>query len=72
VDKQTVRVRAGSFPSEHYRYTSDAGDTVEGRVSDTVPGYLVKTVYASGGDKRTSTAELVQIESGVTTELQSY
>ena len=40
--------------------------------SDKVPGYTVKAVFKSKADGKTSTEELVQIESGVTTALASY
>jgi hypothetical protein len=73
VDKQTVQVKAGSFMTDHYLYTDEKGrGTSESWVSDKVPGYLVKSMYAGKKDNKTATGELVQILSGVKTTLSSY
>jgi hypothetical protein len=73
VDRQTVKVAAGSFPSDHYLYKDERGSgTAETWVSSSVPGSIIKSVFTSSKDKRTSTVELVQIESGVTTVLGSF
>jgi hypothetical protein len=73
VDKQRVQVKAGSFNVDHYKYTDEAENgTGESWVNETVPGYMVKTVYTSKKNNQTSTGELIQIESGVTTILSSY
>jgi hypothetical protein len=73
VDRQTVKVEAGSFPSDHYAYQDDSGEgAAESWVSSSVPGSIVKSVYTRSKDKRTSTVELIQIESGVTTVLGSF
>jgi hypothetical protein len=73
VDKQNVKVKAGSFDTDHYLYTDEKENgTGESWVSQTVPGYMVKTVYTSKKRNQTMTGELVQIESGVTTILGSF
>ena len=73
VDKQRVQVKAGSFMTDHYLYTDEKGrGTAESWVSEKVPGNLVKSLYTSKKDNKTSTGELVQIETGVTTTLSSY
>jgi hypothetical protein len=73
VDKQTVKVQAGSFASDHYLYTAEAEKgTAEFWVSATVPGSMIKSVYTAKKDNQTSTMELIQIESGVTTVLSSF
>jgi hypothetical protein len=73
VDKQTVKVQAGSFATDHYLYKDQAeAGTAEYWVSATVPGGMVKSVYNSKKDNGTSTIELIQIESGVTTTLSSF
>jgi len=73
VDKQNVKVKAGSFSTDHYLYTDEKEKgSAESWVSATVPGYMVKTIYTNKKDKQTMTGELVQIESGVTTILGSF
>jgi len=71
VGSQPVQVRGGSFTADHYLY-GDANGSAEMWISDKVPGYMIKTVFTSKKDNKTSTGELVQIESGVTTALSSY
>ena len=41
-------------------------------MSTTVPGGMVKSIYTSKKNNQTSSGELIQIESGVTTALGSY
>jgi hypothetical protein len=73
VDRQKVQVKAGSFATDHYLFTDEkSGGTSESWVNETVPGYMVKSVYAGKKSNQTSTGELIQIESGVTTTLGSY
>jgi hypothetical protein len=73
VDRQNVKVQAGSFDTDHYLYTdTTAQGSVESWVNDTVPGYMVKTVYTNKKNNQTSNGELIQIESGVTTTLGSF
>jgi len=73
VDKQKVQVKAGSFATDRYLFTDEKGSgTSESWVSETVPGYMVKSVYTSKKNSRNSTIELIQIESGVATTLGSY
>lgn len=73
VDKQKVQVKAGSFATDHYLFTDEKGSgTSESWINETVPGYMVKSVYTSKKNKDTSTIELIQIESGITTILGSY
>jgi hypothetical protein len=73
VDKQKVQVKAGSFATDHYLFTDEkSGGAAESWVNETVPGYMVKSVYTSKKNNQTSTGELIQIESGVTTALGSY
>ncbi|MGA2639920.1 MAG: hypothetical protein ABSG21_03330 [Spirochaetia bacterium] len=73
VDQQTITVQAGSFATDHYLYTDDSAQgSAESWVSDTVPGYMVKSVYTNKKNNQTATGELIQIESGVTTALGSY
>jgi hypothetical protein len=72
VGKEEVRVKGGSFLADHYLYVDGQGKgKSEFWLSDKVPGSMLKTVYAAKDDK-TSTGELLQIESGVTTALASY
>jgi hypothetical protein len=73
VNKQTVKVQAGSFATDHYLYNAEAEKgNAEFWVSATVPGSMVKSVYTAKKDNQTSTMELIQIESGVTTVLSSF
>ncbi len=73
VDKKTVKVQAGSFSADHYVYPDEQGNgTMESWVSQSVPGSILKSVLTQSKDKQTSTIELIQIESGVTTVLGSY
>ena len=73
VDKQSVRVKAGSYDTDHYLYTDEQQNgTGESWVSQSVPGYMVKTVYTNNKRNQTMTGELVQIETGVTTTLASF
>jgi hypothetical protein len=73
VDKQKIQVKAGSFMTDHYLYEDVKGrGTSESWMSDKVPGYLVKSTWTSKKDNKSSSGELVQIESGVTTTLSSY
>ena len=73
VDRQTVKVQAGSFAADHYLYNAETDKgTAEFWVSATVPGSMVKSVYTAKKDNQTSTMELIQIESGVTTMLSSF
>ena len=73
VDSPSVTVQAGTFDTEHYLYTDDqARGSAESWVSMKVPGYMVKSVYTNKKDNRTSTGELIQIETGVTTSLGSF
>ena len=73
VDRQNVTVKAGSYDTDHYLYTDDqANGTSESWVSQSVPGYMVKTIYTSKKRNQTMTGELVQVESGVTTALGSF
>jgi hypothetical protein len=71
--KQSVQVAAGTFTADHYLYADETGNgTAESWVNEKVPGYMVKTIYTSKKNNQVSTGELVQIESGVTTALNSY
>jgi hypothetical protein len=73
VGRETVQVGAGKFTTDHYLYTDDASKgTAESWVNEKVPGYMVKSIYTSKKNNQTSTGELTQIESGVTTSLNSY
>jgi hypothetical protein len=73
VDKQSVKVKAGTFATDHYLYTDEREKgTAESWVSATVPGRMVKSLYTSKKDNKTMTGELVQIKSGVTTVLASF
>jgi hypothetical protein len=73
VDKQSVKVQAGSFATDHYLYTDDTSQgSAESWVSETVPGFMVKSVYTNKKNNQTSAGELIQIESGVTTSLGSF
>jgi hypothetical protein len=66
-----TRDRRGS-PGD-YVWQDDSGEgTAESWVSSSVPGSIVKSVYSRSKGKRTSTVELIQIESGVTTVLGSF
>ena len=71
--KQSVKVAAGTFVADHYLYTDESSNgTAESWVNEKVPGYMVKTIYTSKKNNQTSTGELIQIESGVTTALKSF
>ena len=73
VDKQNVKVKAGSFATDHYLYADEKENgSAESWVSQAVPGYMVKTIYTDKKRKQTMTGELVQIESGVMTILGSF
>lgn len=73
VGTESVTVPAGTFTADHYRYTDKkSGYTSESWISKQVPGYMVKFVGTNPQNTRVSTGQLVKIESGVTTELQSY
>jgi hypothetical protein len=73
VGRETVQVAAGKFTADHYLYTDDASNgTAESWVNEKVPGYMVKSIYTSKKSNKTSSGELTQIESGVTTSLNSY
>lgn len=73
VGRENVQVAAGSFMADHYLYTDDASSgTAESWVNEKVPGYMVKSIYTNKKNNQTSTGELTQIESGVTTSLNSY
>jgi hypothetical protein len=73
VDRQTVRVRAGSFAADHYLYPDERGNgNTETWVSQSVPGSVLRSVYTQTKDKQTSTVELIKIETSVTTQLGSF
>jgi hypothetical protein len=73
VDRQTVKVQAGSYSADHYRYSDERGSgTTETWVSQSVPGSILRSVYTQSKDKQTSTVELIKIEIGVTTALGSF
>jgi hypothetical protein len=73
VDRKTVKVQAGSFMADHYLYPDEQGNgNTESWVAQSVPGSILKSVYTRSKDKQTSTVELIQIETGVTTVLGSY
>ena len=73
VGRESVQVAAGSFMADHYLYTDDTSSgTAESWVNEKVPGYMVKSIYTSTKNNQTSAGELTQIESGVTTSLNSY
>jgi hypothetical protein len=72
VGKDQMQVKGGNFLADHYLYDDQQGKgTSEFWLNDKVPGYMIKSVYTTKGNK-TSTGELLQIESGVTTALASY
>jgi hypothetical protein len=69
----SIKVRAGTFTADHIVYTDKGGASqTESWGSDKVPGGLVKSIRTNLKTKETSTAELIRIDSGVTTELSSY
>ncbi len=72
-DQQTIRVKAGTFRAEHATY-SDEQNNYQSEVWTTtqVPGELVKFSTKNLKTGETSQGELVKIESGVTTVLQSF
>ena len=73
VDKKMVKVQAGSFMADHYLYPDKQGNgNTESWVAQSVPGSILKSVYTRSKNKDTSTVELIQIETGVTTVLGSY
>ena len=73
VDRKMVKVQAGSFMADHYLYPDEQGNgNTESWVAQSVPGSILKSVSTRSKDKQTSTVELIQIETGVTTALGSY
>ncbi len=73
VGKENVTVKAGSFSTDHYRYTEPkSGYTGDSWISKTVPGYMVKFSGKNPKNNDTASGELVQIENGVTTVLGSF
>ncbi len=73
VGKQDIQVKGGSFTADHYLYQDPkASGKSEIWVSDKAPGYMVKMVFTSAKDGKTSSGELVQVESNVGTSLSSY
>jgi hypothetical protein len=73
VDRKMVKVQAGSFMADHYLYPDEQGNgSTESWVAQSVPGSILKSVYTRSKDKQTSTVELIQIETGITTVLGSY
>ncbi|HUX22406.1 MAG TPA: hypothetical protein VMW69_14275 [Spirochaetia bacterium] len=72
-DRQTVSVRAGRFPAEHTTYLDDKqGYKSETWTSAQVPGGMVKYLATNLKSGDTSQGELIKIESGVTTVLESF
>ncbi len=70
-DRQSVKVRAGTFMTDHAIYVdSQQGYRSEIWTSDTVPGGMVKFLTQHSGDL--AQGELVKIEQGMTTVLQSF
>ncbi len=73
VGTEDVQVKAGTFTADHYSYTDpQSGYKGESWISKKVPGYMVKFTGTSPKNNATSSGELVQIESGVTTALGSF
>jgi hypothetical protein len=73
VGQETVKVRAGTFTADHYRYDDPkSGTKGETWISKTVPGYMVKFLGTDAKDGSTSSGELIEIERGVTTALGSF
>jgi hypothetical protein len=70
--RETVKVQAGSFTADHYRYSSRNGYAGDSWMSNTVPGHLVRFVSTDSKNNDKSSGELVQIESDVATQLNSY
>ena len=73
VGTESVTVPAGTFATDHYRYTDPkSGYTSDMWTSKQVPGYMVKFTGTNPKDNRVANGQLMQIESGVTTVLNSY
>jgi len=73
VGTESVQVQAGTFAADHYSYADpQSGYKGDSWISKTVPGYMVKFTSTNSQNNVTSSGELVQIESGVTTLLGSY
>lgn len=71
--QETITVKAGTFQTEHVTYADNQGNfKSESWTSQGVPGGLVKMVSTNLRSGQEVHAELVKIESGVTTVLQSY
>ncbi len=71
--QESIQVPAGTFTADHILYTDqDKGFRVEAWGSAAVPGGLIKSIATNLNNHVTSTTELIQIESGVGTELGSY
>ncbi len=73
VGTESVTVPAGTFTTDHYRYTSpQSGYVSDVWINKEVPGYMVQFTGKNPKDNRTANGQLIKIESGVTTELNSY
>jgi hypothetical protein len=73
VGTESVQVKAGTFTADHYSYTDPQGGYKgDNWTSKTVPVSMVKFTGTNPKNNVTSSGELVQIESGVTTILGSY
>ncbi len=73
VGSESVTVPAGTFATDHYRYTdAKNGYTSDMWTSKQVPGYMVKFTGTNPRDNRVTNGQLMEIESGVTTALSSY
>jgi hypothetical protein len=73
VGTETVQVRAGSFTADHYAYTDPkSGYKADSWISKKVPGSMVKFVGTNPQNNATSNGELVRIETGVSTVLESF
>lgn len=72
-DQQTITVKAGTFRTEHAIYTDDQSNyRSEIWSSSSVPGGLVKYTTKNLRSGELSQGELIEIEHGVKTVLQSY
>jgi hypothetical protein len=73
VGTESVQVKAGTFTADHYSYTDPQnGYKGDSWISKKVPGYMVKFTGSNSKNNVTSSGELIQIETGVTTALGSY
>jgi hypothetical protein len=73
VGHENVTVPAGTFAADHYAFTDPkSGYKMDMWISQKVPGYMVRFNGVNPSNNEGSNGTLQQIETGVTTALQSF